>query len=875
MANIADVSISMSLDANGVIQGAASVTKAVDDVAKSANDVAKMFDFAGEAMQQFAEWEKQAAATTQALVAPLDDTRVAMQQVVQMQQELGRLFEKTRTPVERLEAQLKHLDELRPFANTPDQMQAVQRATDDVVEKLRKLEDAELDAAEAAKKLAAESDLPVVVGKIAPAVDTATNKLDTMANVQGRATLAAMNFSRVIQDAPFGILGVANNIEPLLQSLQALRKDADAAGVKTSTLGLIFKELSGATGILVGAGALGALLTVMPQIIEGFKAGAVKIREYLSNIDVVARGYANTMKSLTQVTIDANLKIEQSLSESLAEAKFRLDMMKQGIFDLAEQTVRYQRFQAQLNIELARMEGIDVANKIKALKDEAESLQRVYDAVRASPKMYEGKTGEMISASDVQKMNYLEKQLKDVNDQLKFQESLQQRANNQLDEAARHYTEIDKMGRESLSVMQESSKLQAMHERSTAAANKAQDDSVALSRAWQEEFDGVLQYLDDGTDKLRDQSDEYRRQLKLVRDIAEAGSPDQQLAALTRARSLGLDESGTAAATIKPLIAELDQLSEFVALEVQLRDALNESLKESVKEARSFTSNVMNRIVSVGQGALFSSGLGASAGGALGGAIGTMFGSPQVGAAVGEEIGRALSPALDELANKLGVIEPIVATFDAVIGVLTPAFQALLPFVEGLRAGIEPLIKPLQDVLAFFAVPLLLIGRAFQFIALIAGVVGKALEFITQPLYDAAKAIDDFFVFLINGFIDTMNGIFHIINGILSATGLGDFRIALFDRVQNAFLDRNTEAVEKNTEAVQSFAEALTNVPSGFKINAARFRSTMPVFTGGGGITVQSMTVVANNPDQLHKQLQKMNANRNNLRFANVGAPRQ
>lgn len=723
-----------------------------------------------------------------------------------------------------------------------------------VTKSMQSLDDVITDTAKAARDLATP-------------LDTTAAKLQAMQAIQGRASQAALNFSRVIQDAPFGILGVANNIEPLIQSLQALRKDADAAGVKTSTLGLVFKQLSGATGILVGAGALGALLTVMPQIVEGFKAGAVKIREYLSNIDVVARGYANTMKQLTQVTIDANLKIEESLSKSLEEAKFRLDMMKQGIFDLAEQTVRYQRFQAQLNIELARMEGIDVANKIKALKEEAESLKSVRDSVAANPKIYEGKGGvEMVSASDVQKLNYLDKQLKDINDQLKFQETQQQRANNLLDEAARHYTEIDKMGRESLSVMQESSKLQAMHERSSAAASKAQDDSVALSRAWQEEFDGVLQYLDDGTDKLRDQSDEYRRQLKLVRDIAEAGSPDAQLAALTRARSLGLDEGGTAAATIKPLIAELDQLSEFVALEVQLRDALNESLKESIKEARSFTSNVVNKVVSIGQGALFSSGLGASAGGAIGGAIGAQFGSPQIGAAVGEEVGRALSPALDALANKIGVIEPIMATFDAVIGALTPAFQALLPFVEGLRAGIEPLIKPIQAVLAFFAIPLFMIGRAFQIVALIVGMVGKAFEFLTKPLYDAAFAVDDFFTMIVNGFVDFFNWIIDAMNSVGA-------NLDRFDRVQNLFLDRNTEATEKNTEAVQSFAEALTNVPRGFKINAARFRSTMPVFTGGGGITVQSMTVVANNPDQLHKQLQKMNAQRGNLRFSAVANP--
>lgn len=831
MANIADVSISMSLDANGVVQGAASVTKAVDDVAKSANDAAKMFDFAGEAMQQFAEWEKQAAATTQALVAPLDDTRVAMQQVVQMQQELGRLFEKTRTPVERLEAQLKHLDELRPFANTPDQMQAVQRATDDVVEKLRKLEDAELDAAEAAKKLAAESDMPVVVGKIAPAVDTVTNKLDAMAGVQGRATLAAMNFSRVIQDAPFGILGVANNIEPLLQSLQTLRKDADAAGVKTSTLGLIFKELSGATGILVGAGALGALATIWPVISKAAGEAFVKLQQFMNGVDVSARTAAQSFKVLDDAAKASSLSLIQNMGKALDDVRFRLDLMKDGIFDAQEQMLRLQKFQAQAESEASRRTMQEMQANLQTTKNDVAALQGVLDS------LYENALPDESGAPVVDRM-----QVQRIERMLQFQKDRAREEQAAFDSARRRYDlAVETQAAVELSVNGQLSALRninELEERRTATQKKYLEASKEKLTPTEQ-----VQIAFEFQDMFRKTLDDLTKEGIIRGETTTGGTTLEEFNRLSQAEDF------------RTLAKAMDEYA--LALD-ELQSKMPEIMRQ---EART----VMNQLVSIGQGALFSSGLGASAGGALGGAIGTMFGSPQVGAAVGEEIGRAISPALDELANKLGVIEPIMATFDAVIGVLTPVFQALLPAVEGLRAGIEPLIKPLQDVLAFFAIPLFAIARAFQIVALIVGMVGKAFEFLTKPLYDAAFAVDDFFTMIVNGFVDFFNWIIDAMNSIGA-------NIDRFERVQNIFLDRNTEAVEKNTEAVQSFAEALTNVPSGFKINAARFRSTMPVFTGGGGITVQSMTVVANNPDQLHKQLQKMNANRSNLRIGNIGA---
>ena len=51
------------------------------------------------------------------------------------------------------------------------------------------------------------------------------------------ATQSLVNLSRIAQDAPYGFIGIANNLNPLLESFQRL-------GEKTKQSGGAFKELS-------------------------------------------------------------------------------------------------------------------------------------------------------------------------------------------------------------------------------------------------------------------------------------------------------------------------------------------------------------------------------------------------------------------------------------------------------------------------------------------------------------------------------------------------------------------------------------------------------------------------------------------------------
>jgi len=88
-------------------------------------------------------------------------------------------------------------------------------------------------------------------------VDKVSAKLRTLPNVTGQATSTLTNFSRIVQDAPFGIIGVANNIDPLVQSFNSLKSTTGSA---TGAFKALIGQLAGPAGIALGISVVTSLL---------------------------------------------------------------------------------------------------------------------------------------------------------------------------------------------------------------------------------------------------------------------------------------------------------------------------------------------------------------------------------------------------------------------------------------------------------------------------------------------------------------------------------------------------------------------------------------------------------------------------------------
>ncbi len=82
------------------------------------------------------------------------------------------------------------------------------------------------------------------------------NKLSASAN---QANLTLVNVGRVAQDLPFGFLGIANNLNPLVESFKALKDEAKLAG--TSVKSQLLASLKGFGGVGLAISAVSAALS--------------------------------------------------------------------------------------------------------------------------------------------------------------------------------------------------------------------------------------------------------------------------------------------------------------------------------------------------------------------------------------------------------------------------------------------------------------------------------------------------------------------------------------------------------------------------------------------------------------------------------------
>jgi hypothetical protein len=133
------------------------------------------------------------------------------------------------------------------------------------------------------------------------------------------AMMATTNLGRVMQDLPFGFIGIANNLNPLLESFQRLSKES--GGLKGA-----MKALAGS---VMGAGGIGLALSAFQFIalggvdavakmfsgVDKAKAKADKLKEAANAAKQAAQDFVDGLNDITQ----ARLKGTQSAQEELTK----------------------------------------------------------------------------------------------------------------------------------------------------------------------------------------------------------------------------------------------------------------------------------------------------------------------------------------------------------------------------------------------------------------------------------------------------------------------------------------------------------------------------------------------------------------------------
>lgn len=128
--------------------------------------------------------------------------------------------------------------------------------------------------------------------KIKPGSDQATNSL--------------INLSRVAQDAPYGFIGIANNLNPLLESFQRLKASTGSTG----------SALTALKGALLGPAGLGLALGVVSSLVVSFGDKLF--------------GAKASMNSYQKVVSEAKDEFVKMFA-SLSQAQNNIDLVKSGL----------------------------------------------------------------------------------------------------------------------------------------------------------------------------------------------------------------------------------------------------------------------------------------------------------------------------------------------------------------------------------------------------------------------------------------------------------------------------------------------------------------------------------------------------------------
>jgi hypothetical protein len=144
-----------------------------------------------------------------------------------------------------------------------------------------------------------------------------------------QANTAMINLGRTVSDAPFGFIGIANNIGPLVENFTFLRKEAGSTGGAFKQLGA---SLIGPGGLIVGI-QLALAAVQFAQL--GFSRWGASTKKAKEEQDKLAEGTKNLIENVTKqrVEFESLVKVARNVNQSEAERNQALTRLNEILPD--------------------------------------------------------------------------------------------------------------------------------------------------------------------------------------------------------------------------------------------------------------------------------------------------------------------------------------------------------------------------------------------------------------------------------------------------------------------------------------------------------------------------------------------------------------
>jgi hypothetical protein len=146
-----------------------------------------------------------------------------------------------------------------------------------------------------------------------------------------QAAFALTNLGRVAQDAPFGFIGIQNNLNPLLESFQALKAQTGSTSGALKALGQS----------LIGPAGLGLALSVVGAAILFYQQYQQRANKEVTTAKKVTDEYINSLGQVQQ----AQLKGAQAAQGELATLKLLYSQYQNSTLPLEQRKDAYKEIQ--------------------------------------------------------------------------------------------------------------------------------------------------------------------------------------------------------------------------------------------------------------------------------------------------------------------------------------------------------------------------------------------------------------------------------------------------------------------------------------------------------------------------------------------------
>jgi len=151
-----------------------------------------------------------------------------------------------------------------------------------------------------------------VTRSLAQAAQASATSGRAMAAGSNQAAFALTNLGRVAQDAPFGFIGIQNNLNPLLESFQRLRAETGSNGAAFKAL---TSSLMGPAGIGIALSLVSAGVLLYQQYQQRANRETAAAASAMKNAKKSAEEYALTLDAVSQARLVGSINAQKELTE--------------------------------------------------------------------------------------------------------------------------------------------------------------------------------------------------------------------------------------------------------------------------------------------------------------------------------------------------------------------------------------------------------------------------------------------------------------------------------------------------------------------------------------------------------------------------------